>query len=237
MAAAEPHSGRLRAPTRWALHPRGWTRNWHGSSGAAGSLLGGALFHMLPAAIDHGGSRLSVYVAFVAGFSLFLVLEQFVRWHHCHRSVSEHTEPLGFLILAADAIHNFVGGVAVASAFLIDLRIGIGAWLAAAAHEVPQELGDFGVLLHSGMRPARALLFNLFSGLTFLVGGVAAWLFSRQLDLTLLLSFAAGNFVYIAASDLIPEINRHEAWKTNLVHLTAFVVGLGILFVIRVYAA
>ncbi|WP_373047134.1 ZIP family metal transporter [Vulgatibacter sp.] len=204
---------------------------------AAGSLLGGSLFHLLPAAIDELGNGLAVYLSFAVGFSLFLVLEQFIRWHHCHRSLSEHTEPLNYLLLVADGLHNFIGGLAVAGAFVIDVRVGIGAWLAAAAHEIPQELGDFGVLVHGGWGPRKALLYNLLSGLTFLVGGVVAWLLARQLDVALLLPFAAGNFVYIAASDLIPEVNRHERWQINLLHFAAFATGLGLLLAIRLLAS
>jgi zinc and cadmium transporter len=136
---------------------------------AAGTLLGGALFHMIPAAVDRLGNRLSIYVWILAGFAVFFALEQFLHWHHCHSVPCEHQRrPLTHLILIADGLHNFIGGLAVAGAFLIDVRVGISAWLAAAAHEVPQELGDFGILVHGGWSKRRALLYNFFSALTFL---------------------------------------------------------------------
>src|SRR3990172_7564414 len=131
---------------------------------AAGTLLGGALFHMIPAAVDELGNRLSIYVWVLVGFSLFFVLEQFLHWHHCHRVPCEH-RPLTVLILIADGVHNFIGGLAVAGAFLVDVRVGISAWLAAAAHEVPQELGDFGILVHGGWEKGRGVLFTLLSPL------------------------------------------------------------------------
>jgi zinc and cadmium transporter len=159
-------------------------------------------------------------------------LEQFLHWHHCHRAPSEH-RPLTYLILIADAVHNFIGGLAVAGAFIIDIKVGISTWLAAAAHEVPQELGDFGILIHGGWKKGRALLYNLFSALTFLVGGVIAYSASLTTDVTFLLPFAAGNFIYIAAADLIPEIKHEESAKLNVVHYLSFLLGVALLLVVR----
>ena len=199
---------------------------------AAGSLLGGALLHMIPAAVEKSGNHLSVYLWTLLGFTLFLALEQFLHWHHCHRTPSEH-QPLTYLILIADGVHNFIGGLAVAGAFLIDVRVGISTWLAAAAHEVPQELGDFGILIHGGWKKGPALLYNFLSALTFLVGGIVAYGASFTFDVTFLLPFAAGNFIYIAAADLIPEIKHEENAGLNLVHFLSFLIGLGLLWLVR----
>jgi zinc and cadmium transporter len=199
---------------------------------AAGTLLGGALFHMIPASVDKLGNAVSIYVWIVVGFGLFLGLEQFLHWHHCHRAPSEH-RPLTYLILLADAVHNFIGGLAVAGAFLIDIRVGISAWIAAAAHEVPQELGDFGILIHGGWRKSSALLYNFLSALTFLVGGLVAYGASFNFDVTFLLPFAAGNFIYIAAADLIPEIKQEANATLNVVHFLSFLVGIVLLLVVR----
>ena len=117
---------------------------------AAGWLLGGAFFHMMPESVDALGNGLGVYVALAAGFVAFFVLEQFLHWHHCHRAEHSGHRPLGYLILLADGLHNLIGGLAVGGAFVVDTRVGVVTWLVAAAHEVPQELGDFGVLVHSG---------------------------------------------------------------------------------------
>ena len=192
---------------------------------AAGTLIGGALLHMLPEAVAAMGNRLSVYVWLLAGFLGFFVLEQLLHWHHCHRAVAEHG-PLGYLILVADGIHNFVGGMAVAGAFLVDIRVGVVTWLAAAAHEVPQELGDFGILVHAGWRRSRALLFNFLSALTFLLGGWVAYVLSGRVDVTWLLPFAAGNFLYIAAADLIPELTEYPEASQKLQLTGMFVLGL-----------
>ena len=203
---------------------------------SAGSLLGGAFFHMIPAAIEKSGSQTALYVWVVIGFSLFFALEQFLHWHHCKKAASDCRRPLTYLILLGDGLHNFLGGLAVGGTFLIDIRLGITAWLAAAAHEVPQELGDFGVLLHGGWSRGKALLFNVLSALTFLLGSVLAYVASFQFDTTFLLPLAAGNFIYIGASDLVPEITReHADVGKNFVHFGFFIAGIVLLLMLRVW--
>jgi zinc and cadmium transporter len=195
---------------------------------AAGTLIGGALLHMLPEAVEAMGNRLEVYLWLVGGFVSFFFLEQFLHWHHCHRPVHDHG-PLGYLILVADGVHNFIGGLAVAGAFLVDLRVGLVTWIAAAAHEVPQELGDFGILIHAGWSRSRALMFNFASALTFLVGGWVAYALAGRFEVTWLLPFAAGNFVYIAAADLIPELTVYPEAARKTLLSALFVAGLGLL--------
>lgn len=200
---------------------------------AAGSLLGGAFFHMIPGALGEMGDVVSVLGLVLLGFAAFFVIEQFLHWHHCHRETAECREPLTYLILVGDGLHNLLGGVAVAGAFLVDIRLGILTWVAAAAHEVPQELGDFAVLVHGGWDRGRALLFNLLSGLTFLAGALLTYVLSRSVETTFLLAFAAGNFVYIGASDLVPEVNRDYGLATNVLHFLSFAAGAGLLYGLR----
>jgi len=200
---------------------------------AAGSLLGGAFFHMLPTAVEAEGDTLPVFAWLLAGFTLFFLLEQFLHWHHCHRAAAECRQPLTYLILIGDGLHNFLGGLAVAGTFLVDIRLGITTWIAAALHEVPQELGDFGVLIHGGWSKRNALLFNFLSASTFLLGGLITYFASLRVDVGFLVPLAAGNFLYIAAADLVPEVNRHFGWKQNLVHLLAFSGGVLLLLMLR----
>lgn len=198
---------------------------------AAGTLLGGALLHMLPGAIELLGPRPSVFLAVLAGFAAFFALEQFLHWHHGHRAISGiERQPLTYLVLVGDALHNFLGGLAVAAAFLADERVGLGAWLAAAAHELPQEIGDFAVLVHGGWSPAHALLYNVLSASTFLLGGLVAYAASARLELTLLLPFSAGNFLYIAASDLVPEVKHDHGVRHNAIHFVALTSGIALLY-------
>lgn len=196
---------------------------------SAGSLLGGALFHMLPETVDHVGNEMSVYLSLMAGFLTFFLLEQFLHWHHSHRPDRTVHRPLGYLILLADALHNFIGGLAVGGALIIDLRVGAVTWLVAALHEVPQELGDFGVLVHSGWRRRSALVWNFVTALTFLPGSILAYALSEHIDVSLLVPFAAGNFIYLGASDLVPELAREAGIRDKIGTTAAFVAGIGIL--------
>jgi zinc and cadmium transporter len=185
---------------------------------------------MIPASLElANASALETGAACVAGFTAFLLLEQLLQWRHCHRATSTGRRPLGYLILIGDGLHNFLGGLAIGGTFMIDIRLGITSWLAAAAHEIPQEIGDFGVLVSGGWSKRHALMFNALSALTFLVGGLLAYALSFSLDIGWLIPFAAGNFIYIGAADLVPEFNRQAGSRENLLHVAAFVLGLIIL--------
>jgi zinc and cadmium transporter len=201
---------------------------------AAGSLLGGALFHMLPEGFRTlDPLRAGEWIA--AGFTAFLALEQFLHWHHSHRHQNRgrhgsetwsSREPMALLILLGDGLHNLIGGLGIASTFLINPAAGVAAWLAAMAHEIPQELGDFGVLVHSGWRPRKALLWNLISAFTFPIGALLAWWLRELIPLAPLVLFTAGNFIYIAASDLVPEIKQHTDSSFALNSFACFTGGL-----------
>ena len=210
---------------------------------AAGSLLGGAFFHMLPEGLSSVAPR-QAGVWIMAGFTAFLVLEQGLHWHHSHRPppagappAGGQSQPLALLILLGDGLHNFVGGLGIASTFLLNPAAGVVAWLAAAAHELPQELGDFGVLVHCGWSRRQALRWNLVSALTFPLGGLLAWLLAGSLPLAGLVLFAAGNFLYIAASDLVPEIKaRAGLWQAG-VGLGWFAAGLLLMLLLSLPAS
>jgi len=141
-------------------------------------------------------------------------------------------EPLALLILIGDALHNFICGIGIAGTYLIDPASGVAAWLAAAAHEIPQELGDFGVLLHSGWSRRRALAWNFISALSFPLGALLAWRFQAVLPLAPLVLLAAGNFLYIAASDLVPEIKAQDSLLQALTSFSWFAGGLLVLWLL-----
>lgn len=198
---------------------------------AAGSLIGGAFFHMLPHAISAGGPQGHAMLWLVIGFTAFFALDQLLEWHHCHRLPSQHVRPMGPLLLVADGLHNLLGGLAIGAIFMTDIRAGIAAWVAAALHEIPQEIGDFGAIVHAGYSRRRALLYNFLSALTFPLGGVIAYLIGQSLSVHFLIALGAGNFLYIAGADLIPEVKRAERFRETLVRFTCFVLGAALLFV------
>ncbi len=206
---------------------------------SAGALLGGAFLHLLPESIYQGGEPIIVCIWLLIGFAIFFLLEQFLQWQHQHKVPSEYKQPVGFLILVADGVHNFIGGLAIASSFMVSFEVGVITWIAAAAHEIPQELGDYGVLLHSGWEKRNALIFNFISALTIIPGGIITFFVSGSIDTTFLLPFAAGNFIYIAASDLIPEIKHGkedygESFLTRLGHFSAFIIGILLILMVRI---
>ncbi len=200
---------------------------------AAGSLLGGAFFHLIPHALEEIERETHVWLLVAAGFSAFFALEQALHWHGPHGGNGERErQPLTYLILVGDGVHNFIDGVAIAAAFLADVRLGLAAWIAAAAHEIPQELGDFAVLVHGGWPKARALVFNLLSALAFLAGGLLTWLLSGAIDVTYLVPVAAGTFLYLGATDLVPEINKRGNVATNVLNFTVFLGGVALMYAV-----
>ena len=136
-------------------------------------------------------------------------------------------------IIISDAIHNFLDGLAISASYIASLETGIAATISCIFHEIPQELGDFGVLISSGWTKKKALLYNFFSGLTCVLGGVIAYFFSSRMNISFLLPLTAGNFIYIATSDLIPEIKKHENLSKNLIHFVFFILGILLMLLIK----
>jgi zinc and cadmium transporter len=200
---------------------------------SAGSLLGGALLHLLPEAVSARGPGVGTFLPVLAGFALFFLMEQFLSWHHAHSVEGDVKQPVTYLISLADGLHNFIGGPALGASFLISTEVGVITWIAAAAHEIPQELGDFGILVRGGWSKVSALLANFASAATIVPGGLLAYYVSGNFDVSLLLSFAAGNFLYIAASDLIPGVKHARLLRSNLVHFFAFVSGVAVILATR----
>jgi len=200
---------------------------------SAGSLLAGALLHLLPEAVAANGPGLGTFLPVLGGFALFFLMEQFLSWHQGHSVEPDEKQPVTYLILLADGLHNFIGGLAIGASFIVSTEVGIITWIAAAAHEVPQELGDFGILIRGGWRRYQALAANFLSAATIVPGALLAYYLSADFDITFLLSFAAGNFIYIAASDLIPEVKHDRRLTNNLIHFGAFVAGVSVIALTR----
>jgi zinc and cadmium transporter len=198
---------------------------------SAGGLMGGAFIHLLPEAILEveatSSAILDLFSFLLLGFCIFFVLEQFIKWCHEHYSLHQK-KPVSYLVLVSDLVHNFIDGLVIAGSFMVGFPVGVVTTFAIALHEIPQEIGDFGVLLYGGFKKTRALAWNYLSAVTVIFGGIAGYYLAELVEgaAVLLLPFAAGNFIYIAASDLIPEIKHGDDVKRNLVHFFAFLIGL-----------
>jgi len=213
------------------------------ASFAAGVLLGAAFVDLLPEALEHAeelGSEINIFGWVLAGILSFFLAERFIHWFHHHSNHSEkaHLEEKKSavpLIIFGDTFHNFIDGVAIAATFMIDIQLGIITTLAVAAHEIPQEIGDFGLLLHRGMSRMKVLQVNVLSALAALVGAILTYFLGASVEgfLPAMLSLAAGFFIYIALSDLIPEIHGEDRkdvafWETVLLLFGVVVIWLAV---------
>jgi zinc and cadmium transporter len=197
---------------------------------SAGALLGGAMLHILPEAIEEVAAS-SVFLYVLMGFALFFILERVLYWHHCHEGVCE-VHPFSYLILFGDTLHNFIDGITIAVSFIVSIPFGIVTTFLIIGHEIPQELGDFGVLVYGGMSKLKALVYNLFSQAAAIVGGIIGFFLSGIADgvAPIALSFAAGGFIYIAASDLIPELHKEPDQKKSIISFAVFLFGLAVMW-------
>ncbi len=200
---------------------------------SAGTLLGDAFIHLIPGSLDHGSSWVSIFI--LSGILSFFVLEKIIYWRHCHEvDCPEHSHILSYMILIGDGFHNFLDGMIIAASFLISVPVGVATTLAVFFHEVPQEIGDFGVLLHDGFSKGKALLYNFFSALTAFLGAGLVLLVSLAQDrVTLfLVPFAAGGFIYIAMADMIPELHKKktQTFAQSFNQVAFFVLGIFVMW-------
>jgi len=206
---------------------------------SAGALLGGAFLHLIPEAIEEvgigEGQLLKIFLYLLLGFCIFFVLEQFIRWHHHHATQHPEIMPFSYLILVSDGIHNFIDGLIIAASFVVALPIGVVTALAVALHEIPQEIGDYGILVYGGFKRVRALFLNFLSAITIIFGGIVGFLISEKIgqSVIFLLPFAAGTFIYIASSDLIPEIKHKESFKKSVIYFLVFLLGIVLMLLIK----
>ena len=199
---------------------------------SAGALMGGAFIHLIPESVEVGGSEVFLYV--LIGFIMFFFVEKVLHWRHCHKERCPiHT--FAYINLVGDGVHNFIDGLIMAAAFLTDIHLGIITTLLVTLHEIPQEIGDFGVLVYGGFSRVRALMMNFISAITAVLGGIIGFLLYGYVEsLTLfLLPFAAGGFIYISASDLIPEIRKDTGLRNSMINFTIFLLGILLMLLIK----
>ncbi|MCJ7804825.1 ZIP family metal transporter [Patescibacteria group bacterium] len=199
---------------------------------AAGGMLGGAFIHLLPEAIDQLGIGFNFSLSVLGGILAFFILEKFIAWRHCHIPTSrQHPHPLALMNLVGDAFHNFIDGVIIAASFMTSFSLGMVTTLAVIFHEIPQEIGDFGVLVYGGFTKGKALFFNFASALTAMLGAILTLILGLRLVgvIPLIIPFTAGGFLYIAGSDLIPELHKETNILKSGVQLLGLLLGIGLM--------
>ena len=196
---------------------------------SAGALFGDAFIHLLPEIVEEVGFSLNISIYVMFGIGVSFVIEKFIHWRHCHLpNTKGHVHPFAMMNLFGDGIHNFIDGLIIGASYLVNIPVGIATTLAVIFHELPQEIGDFGVLLHGGFSRAKALLFNFITALTAVLGAAVSLLISPYVGniTTFLIPFAAGTFIYIAGSDLIPELHKEVKVEKSFLQLIAIALGV-----------
>lgn len=203
---------------------------------STGAMLGDVFMHMLPELIDGEGDLARSMAVILMGILFSFAIEKVVHWRHCHilgeDDAHDHIHPVGILSLIGEAIHNFIDGVVIAASFLASPTIGVSTTLAVMFHEIPQEIGDYAVLIHSGFRRKQALFFNFLSALTAVLGAIGTILLSSLSTswTGFMLPFAAGNLLYIAAADLIPELHKETGIRQGVFQVIAMIIGMGCMY-------
>lgn len=206
---------------------------------ACGALLAAAFFDLIPEAIEHSSVEYATGVILL-GIVLFFILEKTFYWFHCHHGECAHhhksiIKPFAYLNLVGDGLHNFIDGMVISGAFLTSYDVGIVASIAVILHEIPQEVGDFGILIFGGFKRSRALLFNFFSALMAIAGAVIAYFASTIIEgiEPFLLAFAAGNFIYLACTDLMPQLHHEKRFLQNFKYVFFLLLGVGLIWLVN----
>jgi len=202
---------------------------------SAGGLIGGAFLHLLPESIEKCNESVNIFLFTIIGFILFFILEKYLYWRHCHKGEKCNVHMFTYLNLLGDGVHNFIDGLVMGASFVISIEIGLVTTLVIILHEIPQELGDFGVLVYGGFSKGKALFYNFLSALTAVIGTIVGYYISNSVGnvTVFLLPFAAGGFIYIAASDLIPELHRQKDLKKANLSMIFFVSGILLMYLVK----
>ena len=202
---------------------------------SSGSLFGNAFIHLLPETVARNGFTVWVSIFTLSGIAGCFVVEKFVHWRHVHSPAHEEVEAFAYMNLLGDAVHNLLDGVVIVSAYALDISVGVATTIAILFHEIPQEMGDFGVLVHGGLSRKKALFFNFVTALTALIGALLTMVlinFAQQLTV-FLIPFSAGTFIYIAGSDLIPQLHKENEIRDSLLQLVFFSLGISVMLVLH----
>jgi zinc and cadmium transporter len=202
---------------------------------AVGAMFGDAFIHLLPESFEHSRSKVETSLYVLAGIFAFFILEKFLLWRHQHILESDsHIHPVGYMNLIADGLHNLIDGMIIGASYLISTPVGIATTLAVVFHEIPHELGNFFVLLHAGFTRTRALFFNFLSATLAILGAIVSLAVGSSVTSfsAVMLPLAAGGFIYIAGSDLIPELHKDPSPSRAAAQLIAMATGVGLMLLL-----
>ncbi len=203
---------------------------------SAGGLMGGAFFHLLPESIEESQKPLFIFAYVLIGFCIFFIIERFLRWHHCHDKECDSPLHLGYINLIGDAIHNLTDGIIIVTTFMVNPMLGFAVTLSIIFHEIPQELGDFGVLLYAGIKKSKALILNYLIATFVILGVIIGYFLINWIEnlTSFLVPVAAGGFIYIAATDLIPELQKEIKTKKSILGFIIFVSALILMYLLKI---
>lgn len=215
---------------------------------AVGALFGDAFIHLIPEAYANSSNIVLTSIAIIGGFLLFFIFEKFLHVHHHHSENNKYLDdcyhkeiykkgkinPLGYMILASDSFHNFIDGIIIGISYLISIEVGLASTIAIILHEIPQEMGDFGILIHSGFTRMQALFVNFLSALFAIFGVFIVFMLGQNLETFVFwaLPIAAGGFIYIAAADLVPELHKEKGILRSTIQFGAIIIGVALMLLL-----
>jgi len=204
---------------------------------SAGTLLGDGFLHLIPEAVAKNDGQLNIWLWLLAGILIFFILEKIIHWRHCHLLTTQaHPHPVGLMNLIGGGLHNFIDGLVIAGSYLIDFNLGLATTIAVISHEIPRELGDFAILIYAGYGKFKALLYNFISAAVSIIGAIFALIVGGRISgfTDFIVPFTAGGFIYVATSDLFPELKKdNDRLSQAFMQLTSVVIGIGIMLALK----
>jgi len=204
---------------------------------SAGTLLGDSFLHLIPEAAAKNGDQPDIWLWLLFGILTFFILEKVIHWRHCHLITTEsHPHPVGMMNLVGGGLHNFIDGMIIAGSYLIDFNLGLATTIAVISHEIPRELGDFAILIYAGYTKFKALFYNFISAAVSIAGAILALIIGGRIEnfTTFIIPFTAGGFIYIATSDLFPELRKdNDKLYKALIQLANIMIGIGIMLILK----
>lgn len=202
---------------------------------STGALLGDSFIHLLPEAVEEFGFGIEVSLYVILGIIIFFILEKIIHWRHCHHPThKDHPHPFAIMNLIGDGLHNFIDGMIIGGSYLVSIPVGFATTIAVILHEIPQEIGDFGVLIHGGFTKKKAIFLNFLSALGAIIGAIISLIIGSSFEnyALFLLPLTAGGFIYIAASDLIPELHKEVKVYLSLIQIVGILLGVGVMLLL-----